>query len=136
MVIRNFEHLVELVKNIDVVKRVAVVCAHDEHTLEALQKAEKDGLAKSVLIGKSADEKEMLKKLSFEKYDSDIIAVNGDSDSSYKAVEIIREGMAEFIDINDGGMMMYSDLENKKQIVENALGNILGKPLIYSAAIV
>ena len=163
MVIKNFDHLIELVKDIDGIKRVAVVCAHDEHTLEAVQKAENEGLVKSVLIGKSAEIKEILKKLDFMKEDSEIIDVEGDQESSYKAVEIIREGGADFImkgkiqtgDLlkavvdkdkglrtgkvmshiafkeipnyhkliatTDGGMMMYPDLDKKKQILENAV---------------
>ncbi|SHJ60290.1 phosphate butyryltransferase [Dethiosulfatibacter aminovorans DSM 17477] len=182
MVIKNFDHLIELVKDIDGVKRVAVVCAHDEHTLEAVQKAENEGLVKSVLIGKGAEIKEILKKLNFAKEDSEIIDIEGDQESSYKAVEIIREGGADFImkgkiqtgdllkavvdkekglrtgrvmshivfnevpnyhkliAITDGGMMMYPDLDKKKQILENAVDALISlgydKPKVAALAAV
>lgn len=51
MVIKNFEELIEKIKKGHKPKRVVVVCADDLHTLEALKKAEKDGILKSVLIG-------------------------------------------------------------------------------------
>jgi phosphate butyryltransferase len=166
MVINNFDQLIEKVRDIDGAKRVAVVCAHDEHTLEAVQKAENDGLVKSVLIGKSAEINEILKKLNFEKDDTDIIHVEGDLETAYKACEIIRNEQADFLMkgkiqtgdllkavvdkekglrtgkvmshvvfheipnyhklmvVTDGGMMMYPDLDKKKQILENAVDTL------------
>jgi phosphate butyryltransferase len=182
MVIKNFDHLIELVKDIDGVKRVAVVCAHDEHTLEAVQKAENEGLIKSVLVGKSVEIKEILKKLDFKKEDSEIVDVEGDLETSYKAVELIRNNQADFImkgkiqtgDLlkavvdkekglrtgkvmshivfnelpnyhkliatTDGGMMMYPDLDKKKQILENAVDTLISlgydKPKVAALAAV
>jgi phosphate butyryltransferase len=167
MTLKSFDQLIKKVKNIDGVKRVAVVCAHDEHTLEAVQKAEKEGLVKSILVGRSAEIKEILKKLDFKKEESDIIDVQGDLETSYKACEIIRNNQADFlmkgkiqtgdllkavvdkekglrtgkvmshvvfheipnyhklIVVTDGGMMMYPDLDKKKQILENAVDTLI-----------
>lgn len=167
MVINNFNQLIGKIKNIDEVKTVAVVCAHDEHTLEAVQRAEKDGLVKSVLLGKSSEIKEILKNLDFKKEDSEIIDVQEDLETSYKACEIIRNKQADFIMkgkiqtgdllkavvdkekglrtgkamshvvffeipnyhklvvVTDGGMMMYPDLDKKKQILENAVDTLI-----------
>ena len=182
MEIKNFDHLIELVKDIDGVKRVVVVCAHDEHTLEAVQKAENEGLVKSILLGKSAEIKEILKNLDFEKEEEDIVDVEGDLETSYKTVEIIRQGGADFImkgkiqtgDLlkavvdkekglrtgkvmshivfnevpnyhkliatTDGGMMMYPDLDKKKQILENAVDALISlgydKPKVAALAAV
>jgi phosphate butyryltransferase len=126
MEIKNFDHLVELVKDIDGVKKVAVVCAHDEHTMEAVQKAENEGLVKSVLIGKSAEIKGILKKLDFQKEDSEIIDVEGDLETSYKAVEIIREGKADFI---MKGKIQTGDL--LKAVVDKEKGLRTGKVMSH-----
>ncbi len=128
MEIKNFDHLVELVKDIDGVKKVAVVCAHDEHTMEAVQKAENEGLVKSVLIGKSAEIKGILKKLDFQKEDSEIIDVEGDLETSYKAVEIIREGKADFI---MKGKIQTGDL--LKAVVDKEKGLRTGKVMSHIA---
>ena len=128
MEIKNFDHLVELVKDIDGVKKVAVVCAQDEHTMEAVQKAENEGLVKSVLIGKSAEIKGILKKLDFQKEDSEIIDVEGDLETSYKAVEIIREGKADFI---MKGKIQTGDL--LKAVVDKEKGLRTGKVMSHIA---
>jgi hypothetical protein len=39
--ITSFEQLIGNLKNIEEMKTVGVVCAHDEHTLEAVVRAEK-----------------------------------------------------------------------------------------------
>ena len=41
--IKDFEQLKEMLKNKPVKRTVAVVAAHDEHTLEAVSRAAKDG---------------------------------------------------------------------------------------------
>ena len=162
--IKNFEQLIGQVKNLDSIKKVAVVCAHDEHTLEALHKAEQEGIVDSLLIGHASKIKEILKKIGFSKTDESIVDVSTDKDSAETAVAMIREGKADFImkgkiqtadllkavvdkekglrtgrvishiafnevptyhkliAVTDGGMMMYPDLDQKKQIIENAVG--------------
>ena len=97
MEIKNFEQLIQKVKYIDGTKRVAVVCAHDKHTLQALKKAENEGLVKSILIGWSDKIIEILKELEFDKDESDIIDVREDVEASYKAVDMINDGKADFI---------------------------------------
>lgn len=167
MVIRNFDELINKVKNLDEIKRVVVVCAHDEHTLEAVQKAEENNIVKSILIGNKEKIIEILKKLNFIKDENEIINTKTDNEAAYKAVEIIRDNKADFImkgkiqtadllkavvdkekglrtgnimshvvfnDIpnyhkliitTDGGMMMYPNLEQKKQILENAVNTLI-----------
>ncbi len=167
MVIKNFEELINKVKKFDKPKKVVVVCAHDEHTLEAIYKAEKNKIITSILIGDEKKIKEILSKLSFVKDDKDIINSGSDSDAANKAVEITRENKVDFImkgkiqtaDLlkavvdkekglrtgkimshiafteipnyhkilvtTDGGMMMYPNLEEKKQILENAVETLI-----------
>ena len=95
--IQNFEQLIKNVKNIKTTKTVAVVCAHDEHTLEAVIKAEKEGLVNSILLGKEDEIKGILKNLNYEKANENIINIIGDKETAEKAVELVREGKVDFI---------------------------------------
>lgn len=165
MVLNNFEQLIDLVKQLDTVRKVAVVCAHDEHTLEAVKRAEQEKLVNSVLIGDKNKIEVILKKLDFDKTDA-IIHIDGDLECAEYAVSLIHKGEADFIMkgkiqtadllgavvnkekglrtgrvmshivfneipnyhkllvLTDGGMMMYPDLEKKKQICENAVDTL------------
>ena len=161
--IRNFNELIEKVKKVEKRKVVAVICAHDDHTLEAVIRTEKEGLVNSILLGKKEVIKYILSELKYYKKDEDIIETFNDSEAAEKAVELVRNGKADFlmkgkiqtadllkavvdkekglrtgrvishiafnelptyhklIAISDGGMMMYPDLNQKKQIIENGV---------------
>ena len=97
MVFKNFQELVTKVSNSKVVKKVVIVAAHDEHTLEAAFRARKDNIVEPVLIGNKTKIKEILIKLQVEVEDSSIIDVTDDSEAAIKAVEIINENKADFI---------------------------------------
>ena len=178
MVIRNFDKLIKKVQNLEDKKRVAVVAANDEHTLEAVFKAMDKNIILPVLIGNAVKIKEILRKNTMriekvlnkidenldEKY---IIDAKDDTDAAYKAVELVNKGEVDFImkgkiqtaDLlkavvdkekglrtgnvmshfvineiptyhkllvtTDGGMMMYPDLDEKKQILENVVNTLL-----------
>jgi len=51
MVFSSFKELIQKVQNTGAKKRVAVVAAQDEHTLEAVFRARKDNIVEPVLIG-------------------------------------------------------------------------------------
>jgi len=125
MVIKNFEELIEKIKKGHKPKRVVVVCADDLHTLEALKKAEKDGILKSVLIGNKNKIKKLLKKISFEKKENEIIDAESDTFAASKGVEIIRDKKADFM---MKGKIQTSDL--LKAVVDK--NNGLGKSRIMS----
>ncbi|WP_432667028.1 bifunctional enoyl-CoA hydratase/phosphate acetyltransferase [Wukongibacter baidiensis] len=167
MVIKNFQELIEKVQGFENRKRVAVVAAADEHTLEAVFKAEENNIVTPVLIGDVSKIKEILDKLDKELDEKFIMDAKDDSDAAYKAVELIHKGEADFIMkgkiqtadllkavvdkekglrtgkvmthfvINevptyhkllvamDGGMMMFPNLEEKKQIIEGAVNTLI-----------
>lgn len=166
MVLNNFNQLIEQVKELESIRKVAVVCAHDEHTLEAVQRAEQDQLVTSVLIGDKSKIEAILEKLNFDKKDA-IIHVDGDAQCAEHAVSLIHSGEVDFLMkgkiqtadllkavvdkekglrtgrvmshvvfneipnyhkllvLTDGGMMMYPDLDKKKQICENAVETLI-----------
>ena len=160
---RNFTELVQKIQNDKSKKRVVVVVAEDEHTLEAVFKAVKDGIVEPILIGDKVKIKGILQHLNESLDDEAIINVDSDVKAAMKAVELIHENKADFImkgkiqtadllkavvnkekglrtgsvmshiaifempsyhkllAVTDGGMMMYPSLNEKKQIIENAV---------------
>lgn len=167
MIFKNFAELIERVQGSEVKKRVAVVVAQDEHTLEAVFKAKKDNIVEPILIGDKIKIKEVLTHLKESLDNSAIIDVENDTEAAAKAVELIHESKADFImkgkiqtadllravvnkekglrtgsvishvviheiptyhkllAVTDGGMMMYPNLDEKKQIIENAVNTLV-----------
>lgn len=163
MVFKNFNELIEKIQKDKSKKRVAVVAAHDEHTLQAVFRAKKDGIVDPILIGDKIKIKEILNEINVSINEDLIINVEGDVEAAMKAVELIHENKADFImkgkiqtsdllravvnkekglrtgnvmshlvifeipsyhkllAVTDGGMMMYPNLDEKKQILENAV---------------
>ena len=167
MEFKNFDKLIEKVQNAETKKRVVVAAAQDEHALEAVFRARKNGIADPVLIGDKEKIKDALKSLNEELGDEFIISAENDVDAAEKAVELIHAKKADFIMkgklqtadmlravvtkenglrtgsvmsifaiheipsyhkllvITDGGMMMYPNLEEKKQLIENAVNTLI-----------
>ncbi len=163
MELRNFAELIRKVQSFSSKKRVVVVAAHDEHTLEAVFKAVKNNIVEPILVGNKAEIIEILKNLNVEYDDIIIINTENDKESAETSVKIINENKADFImkgklqtadllkavvdkekglrtgkvishlaiqeipsyhkllAITDGGMMMYPNADEKKQIIENSV---------------
>lgn len=166
MSIKNFDELIDKVKGFKEKKKVAIVAAEDEHTLEAVFRAVENNIVEPVLIGNAEEVKKVLKKINRSLNDKNIINVPDDTAAAYKGVELAAKGDVDFImkgkiqtaDLlravvdkekglrtgkamshfvineipsyhkllvtTDGGMMMYPDLNQKKQILESAV-NVL-----------
>ncbi|SKB37930.1 phosphate butyryltransferase [Acetoanaerobium noterae] len=164
---KSFDDLIKKVQNLGSKKKVAVVSAQDEHTLEAVFKAKKDNIVEPILIGNKKKIIEILSRLHESVLEESIINVESDSEAAEKAVELINENKADFImkgkiqtadllravvnkenglrtgkvmshiviheiptyhkllAVTDGGMMMYPNLDEKKQILENAVSTFL-----------
>lgn len=97
MVFRNFKELIEKIQNATSKKRVVVVAAQDEHTLEAVFKARRHGIVEPILIGHKAKIKEILQQLNESIDDEAIINVEHEADAAMRAVEFIHENKADFI---------------------------------------
>ena len=92
MVLKTFEEIAEKIKAAGVVKKIIVVSADDEHTLEAVLKAKNDGLVEPIFIGEEAAIKATLKTLgenadAFEIYDEPDFAK-----AAALGVKLIKEG--------------------------------------------
>ncbi|WP_432407449.1 phosphate acyltransferase [Wukongibacter sp. M2B1] len=167
MMLKNFSELIQKVRSTEIKKRVAVVAAQDEHTLQAVFKANKDNIVDPILIGSKERIKEILDRLQENLDDEAIIDVENDIAAVKKAVELIHENTADFImkgkiqtadllkavvdkekglrvgsiishvaiheiptyhkllAVTDGGMMMYPNINEKKQIIGNAVNTFV-----------
>lgn len=95
MVLRNFNEVVNLVKQFPVRKKCGVVAA-DEHAIEAALAAEQAGLADPIFIGNLDEITQILQKLGAEK--SYPIVESADlSDAADKGVALAREGKVDFL---------------------------------------
>lgn len=167
MVFKSFSELIENVQGAESKKKVVVVSAQDEHTLEAVFKARKDNIVEPILIGDKVKIKGILEKLNESLDENSIIDVEDDATAAVKAVALIHENKADFImkgkiqtadllravvnkekglrtgsimshmvihelptyhkllAVTDGGMMMYPNVDEKKQIIENAVNTLI-----------
>lgn len=123
MVIKNFEELKERVMEKDK-KTVVVACAHDEHSLEAVFRANEDGFLNYILLGKKNLILGMSKKLNHEIDESKVIDIETDEESARLAIEMIREGKADFV---QKGIMQTATI--LRAAVNKQTGIGMGKPM-------
>lgn len=130
MVIKNFDELIRKVANYKEKKKVAVVAAHDEHTLEAVFKAKEDGVVEPILIGRKDKIKEILDKHNFALSDEFIIDIEDESQAAYKAVELVNENKANSI---MKGKIQTADL--LKAVVDKERGIRTGRLMTHFAVL-
>ena len=121
--LKDFKAMEELVKANPVKKRIVLACAHDEHSLDAVHEAFKEGIVTPVFIGK---EDEIRKIMADENLDfggaETIYDVRDDVECAKKAVSLIRDGEGDFL---MKGKMQTADL--LKQVVNKETGLQVGK---------
>ncbi|MBP2653615.1 MAG: phosphate butyryltransferase [Firmicutes bacterium] len=97
MVFTNFEQLITKVKAYPAMKRMAVAAAADEHTLEAVMAARKEGIADPVLVGDRKVILAILGKLGETVADENIYDEPEIEKAAVLAVMLVREGKADFL---------------------------------------
>lgn len=95
--IKSFDQLIEMLKQQPVRKKVGVVAAQDEHTLEAVLHAYRDGLIEPVLIGDEAQIQEVLKGLGASELPLQIIPITDAAECAEKACELAKAGEIDCI---------------------------------------
>lgn len=121
--LKNFKAMEELVKAHPVKKRIVLACAHDEHSLDAVYEAYKEGIVSPVFVGKEDEIKSLMKEHGFDFGGEEVIYdVRDDIESAQKAVSLIREGEGDFL---MKGKMQTADL--LKQVVNKETGLQVGK---------
>jgi phosphate butyryltransferase len=94
--IKNFAELVEMAKTKET-RRVAVAAAADKPVLMALKEAMADGIAKPVLVGNKEEILRIGKDLDFNFDGVEIYDESNPKKSAIKAVELIRQDMADIL---------------------------------------
>lgn len=128
MEIRNFDELVKMVSESKDKKKVAVVAAEDEHTLEAVFRAKDDKLVEPILIGDREKILEILDKHNFTIDDEYIVDIKDEKEAAYKAVEMVNENTADFI---MKGRIQTADL--LKAVVDKEKGIRTGRLMTHFA---
>ena len=95
--IKNFKELAEAAKAMEKKTVVAVVEAHDFHTLEAIVSAKKDGIIEAMLIGNEEEIRNILTQEGGDPADYTIIPTTSFEESLKTAVENIKAGKANAI---------------------------------------
>ena len=95
--IKNFEQLKEMLKAMPVKRKVAVVPAQDEHTLEAISHAYRDGMVEPVLIGDEPKTREILAQIGTDADKMTIIHVEDPTEAIQKAADMARDGEVDCI---------------------------------------
>ena len=95
--IKNFEQLKEMLKAMPVKRKVAVVPAQDEHTLEAISHAYRDGMVEPVLIGDEPNIREILAQIGTDADKMTIIHVEDPTEAIQKAADMARDGEVDCI---------------------------------------
>jgi phosphotransacetylase len=93
----RFTELTDRLRAFSNKRRMAVVAAHDEHTIEALAQALRDGLIKPVLLGDSEKIAALLRKNNCPAGDAEIISVNDPDTAARMAAEMVKNGKVNCI---------------------------------------
>jgi phosphate butyryltransferase len=93
---KNFGEVVKKAQNISQ-RRGIVAGAEDEHVLDAVFEAKAKGIAFPLLAGDETKILRLVKFLSFDPRDCEIVHVPGGENPAQRAVEVIVEGRADFL---------------------------------------
>ena len=94
--LKDFQALRDLV-GAGAPKTVAVACAHDAHTLEAVLHAASEGILKYVLVGHREEILRIGRALGHEIDPAAIVDADTDEEAARLAVQLIREDKADFL---------------------------------------
>ena len=97
MVYKSFDELVDEVKGYPSMKRMAVAAAGEEHTLEAVLHARKEGVAKPILVGDKTEILRILETMGERVPAEDIYDISDPREAAEMAVALVREGKADFL---------------------------------------
>ena len=127
--LKDFAAMAELVKANPVKKRIVLACAHDEHSLDAVYEAYKEGIVEPVLVGKEDEIRKIMAGNGFDFGGTEkIFDVDDDVECAKKAVSLIREGEGDFM---MKGKMQTADL--LKQVVNKETGLQTGRIMTHMA---
>ena len=95
--IKSFKELADAAKAMEKKTVLAVVEAHDEHTLEAVMTAKKDGIIDAMLIGNEEKIREIITQEGADPADYTIVPTSSIEESLKVGIETIHSGKANVI---------------------------------------
>lgn len=95
MRLKSFKEMEEFVLSHGERKKIAVACAHDDVTLEAVLMAVDKAVAEAILIGKESEIRELLTSMGKNPEDFRIIGEEDDRAAVDKAVAMVKNGEAD-----------------------------------------
>lgn len=125
--IRDFEQLKKMLRSVPEKRRIAVAPAQDEHTLEAVGQACRDGLVEPVLIGDGPEIRKILDKLEISDEGMKIIHIEDQVESIQKAADMARNGSVDCImkGKTETGTLMKVLVNKEKGIRKNETMSLL-----------
>ena len=126
--IKDFKSLADSLISKKEIKRLVLACAHDEHSLDAVYEAHKEGLIIPVLVGKESEIRNICKEQDYDFGDVSIYNIADDVECARKAVELIRNNEGDFL---MKGKMQTSDL--LRQVVNKETGLQAGRIMSHVA---
>lgn len=116
--LRNFNELESMVLKRPK-KVVAVACANDWHTLEAVFKAKEEGILDYILIGDKHRISEICKEKNYDYPDDSVIHCTDEKEAAETTVRLVKEGRADFL---QKGLMQTSTILKAVLDKENGIG--------------
>ncbi len=124
----SLKELMSLAKKTDK-ERLVVVAAEDDHVIEAVLGATKEGIIEPILVGDESKIRELIKSYD---YDDEIEIINASSleDSATKALTLFKDGKADFImkGLIDTSVLLKNVLKKEYGLRED---NLLSHVMLY-----
>ena len=95
--IRNMDELIRKVKTDPEKKRMAIAAVGEEHTMQAVAHAMKDGIIQPILVGDKAEINRILNELDIRVSESDIYDVPTPQLAAEQAVALVLDAKADFL---------------------------------------
>ncbi len=94
--IKNLSTIVELAKN-KRKRKIVVAAAGDQHVLEAISNATKEGIIEPILVGEESEIRRIATEIGFDIKNIEVIDIEDAYDASLEATKIIGEGRADIL---------------------------------------
>jgi len=95
--LRNFQELEQKIAKIEEPKKVAVVNAASEHSLESIFELADQGVVIPYLIDDKSAVEKLIKDMNIQNTNYHLVDVASDEEAAFKGVELVRENKVDFI---------------------------------------
>ena len=96
MEIAGFQQLKQEIKH-NPPKTAVVAAAHEEHTLQAVRRAQEDGLIRPVLVGRTQEMERLTQAMGWQVPPEDMVEGTDEASCARRSVELIRQGRGSLL---------------------------------------